>query len=63
MLEMLELGSDTAKIWKTPKGSWKEQALWAIAHALEQLVGEQTGIWEDLFGIWERSHLTMVTST
>ena len=44
LLEMLESGSDTVKIQKTLKVSQEEQAMWAIAHTLEQLVREQTGI-------------------
>jgi len=55
MPEILESGSDTMRVWKTPKGSWKEQVLWKIAHVLEQLVGEQMGIWEEMVMIWEFS--------
>jgi len=31
-LEVLEMGSDTTKVWKMPKGSQKEQALWESLH-------------------------------
>src|SRR5882724_1329397 len=54
-LEVLELGSDDTRVWKTSKGSQKEQTLWKIVHALEQLEGEQSGIWEEMVKIQESS--------
>ena len=42
-------------VWKMPKGPNKEQALWRIAHALEQLMGEQAGFQEEMARIWESS--------
>ena len=39
--EILEMASETAEVWKTPKLSRREQAQWAMAHALEDLVREQ----------------------
>ena len=44
--EVLETASDTVEVWKTPKMSGREQAWWAIAHALEDLVGEQAQLQE-----------------
>jgi len=46
MPEVLETASDTAEVWKTPKSSGREQALWVMAHVLEDLVGEQAGLRE-----------------
>ena len=40
-LEILETASETAEVRKTPKSSRREQARWAIAHALEDLAREQ----------------------
>ena len=42
-------------VQKTPKGSDKEQSLWRIAHALEQLVGDQASFHEEMDRIWESS--------
>src|SRR5882724_13054368 len=39
--EILEMASETAEVRKTPKLSRREQAWWAMAHALEDLVREQ----------------------
>jgi len=50
---VLELEGDVVVVWKMPKGSNMEQRLWRIAHALEQLVGEQVGFWEEMAWIWE----------
>jgi len=44
--EALETASDTAEVRKTPKMSGREQAWWAMAHALEDLVREQGWIRE-----------------
>src|SRR5882724_5111606 len=44
--EILEMASETAEVQKTLKSSIKEQAQWAMAHALEDLVREQVRIWE-----------------
>ena len=44
--EVLEMASDMAEVRKTPKTSGREQAQWAIAHALEDLVGEQVQLQE-----------------
>jgi len=38
--EILEMVSETMEVQKTPKSSGREQAWWAIAHMLEDLVGE-----------------------
>ena len=38
--EVLESEGDVIVAWKMPKGSNKEQVLWRITHALEQLVDE-----------------------
>jgi len=56
--EVLESGSDDARVQKMPKGSWNELALWKIAHTLEQLVGEQSGIWDELVQIQKSSERT-----
>jgi len=40
------MASDTVEVQKTPKMSGREQAWWAIAHVLEDLVGEQAQLWE-----------------
>ena len=48
MLDALETASDTAEVWKTPKTSGREQAWWAMAHALEDLVREQGWIRESM---------------
>jgi len=60
--EALSLNSRSAGVGKwwhkgpeNVKGSQKEQALWKIVHALEKLVGEQSGIQEELVRIWESS--------
>ena len=45
-LEVLETASDTAEVRKTPKTFRREQARWAMAHALEDLVGEQAWLQE-----------------
>ena len=42
-------------VQKTPKGSTKEQLLWRIVCALEQLVGEQAGFRKEVARIWESS--------
>ena len=39
--EVLEMASDMAEVQKTLKMSGREQVWWVIAHALEDLVGEQ----------------------
>jgi len=39
--EALETASDAAEVRKTPKTSGREQAWWAMAHVLEDLVQEQ----------------------
>ena len=52
---MLELEGDVVVVWKMPKGSNMEQRLWRIAHALEQLVGEQVGFQEEMAQIQESS--------
>ena len=44
--EILETASETAEVRKTPKTSGREQGRWAIAHVLEDLVGEQARLWE-----------------
>ena len=44
--EILEMASETAEVQKTPKSSGREQVWWAMAHALEDLVGEQAWLWE-----------------
>src|SRR5882724_9429519 len=44
--EILEMASKTAEVRKTPKSSGREQAWWAMAHALEDLVWEQGRIRE-----------------
>src|SRR5882724_4470306 len=45
-LEILEMASETAEVRKTPKLSRREQARWAMAHVLEDLVREQGRIRE-----------------
>ena len=47
-LEILETASETAEVRKTPKSSGREQGWWAIAHVLEDLVGEQARLWESV---------------
>ena len=44
--EILEMASETVEVRKTPKSSGREQAWWVIAHALENLVGEQVQLQE-----------------
>src|SRR5882724_2168420 len=44
--EILEMASETAEVQKTLKSSGREQARWAMAHALEDLVREQGWIRE-----------------
>jgi len=44
--EVLETASDTAGVQKAPKMSRREQAQWAMAHVLEDLVGEQAWLQE-----------------
>ena len=44
--EILETVSETTEVWKTPKSSGREQAWWAMVHALENLVWEQGQIQE-----------------
>ena len=57
-LEILESEGDVVVVQKTPKGSAKEQLLWRIVHALEQLVGEQASFCEEMARIWESSKRT-----
>jgi len=45
-------------VQKTPNGSAKEQLLWRVVHALEQLVEEQVSFCEEIVGIWESSERT-----
>ena len=52
---MLESEVDVIVVWKMPKGSNKEQALWRIAYALEQLEGEHAGFQEEMAQIQESS--------
>src|SRR5882724_9478827 len=47
-LEILEMASETTEVQKTPKSSGREQARWAMAHALEDLVGEQARLRESM---------------
>jgi len=42
------MASETVEVRKTPKMSRREQAWWAMAHELEDLVGEQAGLWESV---------------
>jgi len=58
MLETLESEGDIVVVWKLPKGSTKEQSLWRIVHALEQLVGEQAGFCEEVARIQKSSKRT-----
>jgi len=44
--EILEMASETTEVRKTPKSSGREQARWAMVHALEDLVREQGRIQE-----------------
>jgi len=44
--EILETASKMVEVQKTPKSSRREQAWWAIAHTLEDLVGEQVRLRE-----------------
>ena len=44
--EILEMVSETTEVRKAPKSSGREQAWWAMAHALEDLVREQGRIRE-----------------
>src|SRR5882724_11188410 len=46
--EILEMASETAEVRKTPKLSGREQAQWAMAHVLEDLVQEQGRIRESM---------------
>src|SRR5882724_8236621 len=46
--EILEMASETVEVRKTPKSSGREQARWAMAHTLEDLVREQGRIWESM---------------
>src|SRR5882724_11900709 len=46
--EILEMASETVEVWKTPKLSRREQVRWAIAHMLEDLVGEQVQLRESV---------------
>ena len=55
---MLELEGDVVVVHKMPKGSSKEQLLWRIACALEQLVGEQAGFCEEVARIQKSSKRT-----
>ena len=48
MPEVLETASDMAEVRKTPKMSGMEQAQWVMAHALEDLVGEQARLRESM---------------
>ena len=60
--EVLETASDTVEVQKTPKLSEREQAEWAIAHALEDLVGEKAWLWES--AEWQEALLEeMVSNT
>src|SRR5882724_9095180 len=45
-LEILEMASETMEVQRTLKSSGREQAQWAIAHTLEDLVGEQVRLRE-----------------
>ena len=47
-LEVLETTSDMAEVQKMPKTSRREQAQWAVAHTLEDLVGEQARLRESV---------------
>ena len=50
-LEVLETDSDMAKFTgEEPEVFRKEQGEWAIGHTLEDLVGEQARMWEELAG-------------
>ena len=60
--EILEMASEAAEVWKTPKSSGREQAQWEIAHALEDLVGEQAWLWDSVE--WQEALLEeMVSNT
>ena len=60
--EILETASKTAEVQKTPKSSGGEQAWWAIAHVLEDLVGEQ--VWLRESTEWQEALLEeMVSNT
>ena len=60
--EILEMASETAEVWKTLKSSRREQVRWAIAHALEDLIGEQAWLQESTE--WQETLLEeMVSNT
>ena len=60
--EILEMASETAEVWKTPKSSGREQAWWAIAHMLEDLMGEQ--VWLQESAEWQGALMEeMVSNT
>ena len=44
--EILEIASEMVEVQKTLKSSRREQVWWAIAHTLEDLVGEKAQLWE-----------------
>src|SRR5882724_2057153 len=58
MLEILESEGGIVVVRKMPKGSSKEQLLWRILHALEQLVGEQVSFSEEMVRIQDSSERT-----
>ena len=41
------------EVWEAPEVFGKEQALWAVAHAMEDLVEENTRMREELAGFRE----------
>ena len=48
------------EVWKTPKMSGREQAWWAVAHALVDLVGEQ--VWLQESAEWQEELLEELMS-
>ena len=58
--EVLETASDTAEVWKMPKTSGREQVWWAVAHVLEDLVGEQ--VWLRESAEWQEELLEELVS-
>ena len=60
--EILEMASEITEVRKTPKSSGREQVWWAIAHVLEDLVGEQARLWKSVE--WQETLLEeMVSNT
>jgi len=72
-LEILEMVSETAEVWKTPKSSGREQARWQWLHALDlyrrslqsrrMAIAHRACSLPDDFGVFQTSAVSLTISS